>query len=47
MLGTRPESLSRLIRDFATDGVAHFGPREVVVPDLDVLLDEVENAAQA
>lgn len=47
MLGTRPESLSRLIRDFATDGVAHFGPRDVVVPDLDVLLDEVEHAAQA
>jgi CRP/FNR family transcriptional regulator len=47
MLGTRPESLSRLIRDFATDGVAHFGPREVVVPDLDTLLDELEHAAEA
>jgi len=47
MLGTRPESLSRLIRDFATDGVAHFGPREVVVPDLDSLLDELERAAEA
>lgn len=47
MLGTRPESLSRLIRDFATDGVAHFGPREVVVPDLDALLDELERAAEA
>ena len=47
MLGTRPESLSRLIREFATDGVAHFGPREVVVPDLDALLDELEHAAGA
>ena len=47
MLGTRPESLSRLIKDFATDGVAHFGPREVVVPDLDALLDELEHAAEA
>jgi len=47
MLGTRPESLSRLIRDFATDGVAHFGPREVVVPDLDALLDEIEHASEA
>ena len=47
MLGTRPESLSRLIRDFASDGVAHFGPREVVVPDLDALLDELERAAGA
>jgi len=45
MLGTRPESLSRLIRDFASDGVAHFGPREVVVPDLDALLDELEQVA--
>ena len=46
MLGTRPESLSRLIRDFAADGVAVFGPREVVVPDLDVLLDELERVAE-
>jgi len=46
MLGTRPESLSRLIRDFATDGVAHFGPRQVVVPDLDALLDELEKVAE-
>jgi CRP/FNR family transcriptional regulator len=45
MLGTRPESLSRLIRDFETDGVAYFGSREVTVPDLDALLDEVERAA--
>jgi CRP-like cAMP-binding protein len=47
MLGTRPESLSRLIRDFAVDGVAHFSHREVVVPDLDALLDELERAADA
>jgi CRP/FNR family transcriptional regulator len=46
MLGTRPESLSRLIRDFATDGVARFGPHEVVVPDLDALLDELEGVAE-
>ncbi len=45
MLGTRPESLSRLIRVFETDGIAHFGAREVVVPDLDTLLDELEAAA--
>ena len=47
MLGTRPESLSRLIREFETDGVAHFGSRQVVVPDLDVLLDELERVAEA
>jgi len=47
MLGTRPESLSRLIRDLETDGVAHFGARQIVVPDLDALLDELEPAAEA
>jgi hypothetical protein len=46
MLGTRPESLSRLIRDLETDGVAHFGSRQIVVPDLDALLDELERAAE-
>ena len=39
MLGTRPESLSRLIRSFESEGIAQFGAREVVVPDLDALLD--------
>jgi hypothetical protein len=41
MLGARPESLSRLIRDFENEGVAQFGTRQVVVPDLDALLDEL------
>jgi len=39
MLGTRPETLSRLIRSFESEGIAQFGAREVVVPDLDALLD--------
>jgi CRP/FNR family transcriptional regulator len=41
MLGTRPESLSRLIRTFESEGIAQFGAREVLVPDLDALLDEL------
>ena len=41
MLGTRPESLSRLIRDFETEGIATFGTNAVVVPDLDVLMDQL------
>jgi CRP-like cAMP-binding protein len=41
MLGTRPESLSRLIRSFESEGIARFGSREVLVPDLDALLDEL------
>ena len=47
MLGARPESLSRLIRDFEDEGVAQFGQREIVVPDLDALLDLLEPAAEA
>jgi CRP/FNR family transcriptional regulator len=47
MLGTRPESLSRLIKVFETEGIARFGAREVVVPDLDVLMDQLGNAVEA
>lgn len=42
MLGARPESLSRAIRQFEDEGIARFGSREVLVPDLDALIDEVE-----
>lgn len=42
MLGARPESLSRMIRDFHDAGIAKFGLREVVVPDLDLLIDQIE-----
>lgn len=42
MLGARPESLSRMIRDFNDEGIARFGQRQVVVPDLDLLIDQIE-----
>jgi CRP/FNR family transcriptional regulator len=42
MVGARPESLSRVLRDLEEDGVARFAPRQAVIPDLDALLDEVE-----
>jgi len=42
MVGARPESLSRVLRDLEDAGVARFAPRQAVVPDLDALLDEVE-----
>lgn len=42
MVGARPESLSRVLRDLEEEGVARFAPRQAVVPDLDALLDEVE-----
>jgi CRP/FNR family transcriptional regulator len=44
MVGARPESLSRVLRDLENDGVATFGRREAVIPDLDLLIDEVEGA---
>ncbi len=44
MLGARPETLSRLIRDFELRGIAQFESRRVIVPDLDLLIDEVERA---
>ncbi|HJQ99077.1 MAG TPA: Crp/Fnr family transcriptional regulator [Candidatus Polarisedimenticolaceae bacterium] len=47
MLGARPESLSRLIKAFETEGIARFGTREVMVPDLDVLMDQLGTPAEA
>ena len=42
MLGIRPESISRTIRVFQEEGVAHFTQREVYVPHIDKLLSELE-----
>lgn len=44
MLGARPESLSRALRQLENDGVARFEGRAVVIPDLDALIDELEHA---
>lgn len=45
MLGTRPETIARTTRAMEADGVAEFRGRNVLVPDLDTLLDEIEIAA--
>ena len=42
LAGTRPESLSRVIKALEAAGVARFTGRRVVVVDLDVLVDEAE-----
>ncbi|MCB1153632.1 winged helix-turn-helix domain-containing protein, partial [bacterium] len=42
MVGARPETIARTIRSLQDDGVATFKGREVMVPDLDALLDELE-----
>ena len=45
MIATRPETLSRTIRALEKDGVVQFHKRSVKVPDLDCLMDELEQAA--
>lgn len=45
MLGARPESLSRTIRLLEEAGAARFDKRQVLLPDLDLLLDEFEAIA--
>lgn len=42
MVGARPESISRVIKDFDRKGIASFEGRRVRVPDLDLLLDVCE-----
>ncbi len=43
MIATRPETLSRTIRSLEKDGIVKFDKRKVIIPDLDALLDEIEN----
>jgi CRP-like cAMP-binding protein len=42
MLGSRTETVARIIQAFERDGVARFSGRHVIIPDLDLLLDEIE-----
>ncbi|MCO4763520.1 MAG: Crp/Fnr family transcriptional regulator [Myxococcales bacterium] len=42
LLGTRPETIARTTRALEKDGVASFHGRRVVIPDLDLLFDELE-----
>ncbi len=41
MIGIRPESMSRTIRSFEDDKVAIFSGRQVHVPSLEALFDEL------
>ena len=43
MLAIRPETLSRAIRSLENDQVARFERQAAFIPDLDALLDEIEN----
>ena len=42
MIGIRPETMSRTIKQLESDGIAHFNGRTVHVPKLDELFDELE-----
>ncbi len=42
MIGIRPETMSRTIRQFEDDGIARFSGRIVQVTHVDSLLDEIE-----
>lgn len=42
LIAVRPETLSRVIRELESDGVAAFSGRSVQIADLDRLLDEIE-----
>lgn len=44
MIGTRPETVARAVRGFEDDGIANFQGREVLVPNLDGLLNELDSA---
>jgi len=42
LLGTRPETIARTIHALESDSVATFSGRTVLIPDLDLLLNEIE-----
>jgi CRP/FNR family transcriptional regulator len=42
ILGSRPETVARIIQAFEKDDVARFSGRNVIIPDLDALLDEID-----
>lgn len=42
LLGARPETIARALHDLKADGVVQLEGRHALVPDLDLLLDEIE-----
>ena len=46
MIGIRPESMSRTIRSFEEDDIAHFSGRRVHVARIDDLIRELEQSAE-
>jgi len=46
MIGIRPESMSRAIRSFEEDDIAHFSGRRVQVPRIEDLIGALEHSAE-
>ena len=42
LLGARPETIARTLHELESDGVVRMAGRSAIVPDLDLLLDELE-----
>ena len=47
MVGTRHETISRIIGRLETDGVAHFSGRQVTIPNVRALAAEIDSLAPA
>ncbi|HUI94166.1 MAG TPA: Crp/Fnr family transcriptional regulator [Xanthobacteraceae bacterium] len=47
MVGTRHETISRIIGRLETDGIAHFSGRQVTIPSIDALAAELDCLASA
>jgi CRP/FNR family transcriptional regulator len=47
LVGARPESVSRVLKQLELDGIATFDGRHVTVPDLDPLMDAAELIAES
>jgi CRP-like cAMP-binding protein len=47
MVGTRHETISRIIGRLETDGVAHFSGRQVTIPSVRALAAEIDSLASA
>lgn len=47
MVGTRHETISRIIGRLETDGVAHFSGRQVTIPSVEVLAAEIDSLISA
>ncbi len=47
MVGTRHETISRIIGRLETDGVAHFSGRQVTIPSVEALAGEIDSLISA